>query len=63
MMAFTLSVIERKLMLVHWSEVEVPLNLLHEAIFPKTGQKSTYGPQKINRALSDLNLISLGLNV
>ena len=62
-MVFTLSVIERKLMLMLWSKVEVPLNLFHEAIFPKTGQKNSYGPQKINRALSDVNLISLGLNV
>ena len=42
-----LSLVEKKLMLVvHWSEVAVPSGFLHEAISPKTGQKSIDSPQK-----------------
>lgn len=44
---------KRWMLVVHWSRVEVPLGFLQEAISPKSGQRNTYSPQRINGVLSD----------
>lgn len=48
----------RKLMLVvYWLRMETPLGLFREAISLKTEQRNIYNLYKMNRVLSDWNIV------